>query len=188
MGGLRQRMANLLAALAMVAVLALLAFGLPAVDRSLPAERPVRPDRQYPVGAGITVLPPPGATVDVTRTRFGDVGGTVLFVMGPVRYAIVVRRFDGNLATAAQRLRGRITGTTGCQVTGAEATASTDAGLAGVQGGYTAPGRSGRYAVFLVRGLAVEVTVSGDDLGLGLGRSLAAVDASTRTIRYGPDR
>lgn len=186
MDGLRQRMANLVAALAVVATLTGLAFGLPAIDRSLPAERPVRTDRPYPVGAGVTVLPPAGATIDVTRTRPGAGGGTVLFVIGRVRYAIVVQPFDGDLSAAADRLRDKITGTSGYQVTGGEVAAATAAGLAGIQGSYTAPGRGGRYAVFLARGHTIEVTVSGDDLDLG--RSLAAVDASTRTIRYGGGR
>lgn len=179
-------MTNLVASLAMVAILAGLAVGLPAIDGALPAERPVRSDRPYPIGAGITVVPPAGATVDVTRTRPGEATGTALFVLGPVRYAIVVQPFEGDLIAAAGQLRRRITATTGYQVTGAEVSAATDAGLAGLQGGYTAPGRGGRYAVFLDHGLAIEVTVSGDDLGLD--RVLAAIDASTRTIRYAGDR
>lgn len=166
----------------MTAVLALLAIGLPAIDAALPAERPVRSGRPYPVGAGITVVPPAGATVDVTQTRPGDTAGTALFLLGPVRYAIVVQPFDGDLTAAAGKLRHRITATAGYQVTGAEASTATDLGLTGLQGGYTAPGRGGRYAVFLVHGLVIEVTVSGDELGLD--RMMAAIDASTRTIRY----
>jgi hypothetical protein len=186
MGLGRWRLTNLVAALAMVATLGTLAVGLPAIDRALPAERPVSALRPYPVGGGITVVPPPGATIDVTRTRPGDAAGTVLFVVGPVRYAIVVRPFDGDLSTAAGRLRSKITEKPGYQVTGAETRTVTDSGLTGIQGGYTAPGRGGRYAVFLTRGLAIEVTVSGDDMGHG--RVLAAVDASARTISDGGDR
>jgi hypothetical protein len=172
---------NLLGALGVVAVLAGLALGLPALDRALPSQRPLEPDRPYPIGAGVTVVPPSGATVDLTGTRPGDDEGMALFRLGPVQYAIAVRRFGGNLAAAAERLRRRITGTSGYQVTGSQLAISTADGLAGVQGGYSAPGRSGRYAVFVTGGITIEVTISGADLDLG--RSLPAVEASTRTLR-----
>lgn len=173
---------NLLGALGVAAVLATLAFGLPAVDRALPAERPVPAGQPYPVGAGVTVIPPPGATVDVTGTRPGDAAGTALFRLASVQYAISVRPFNGDLSTAAARLRKRITGTSGYQVTGAQLGVATADGLAGLQGGYSAPGRSGRYVVFVVDGLTIEVTVSGGELDLG--RTLPQIEASTRTLRH----
>ena len=180
----RRQLTDLLGALSLVLALAGLAFGLPALDRALPAERPVPADRPYAVGGGVTVVPPPGSRIDVTETRPTDEEGTALFRLGPVRYLITVRRFDGDLPTAAERLRQRITGTTGYQVTGTELTVATVSGLAGLQGGYTAPGRGGRYAVFVADGRTIEVTVSGADLDLG--RTLPAIDASTRTLRYEP--
>lgn len=179
---LRRQLTGLLATLSMVAVLAALAFGLPAIDRSLPAGRPVDAGRPYAIGAGVTVRPPPGAVLDVTGTRPADDRGSVLFVLGQVRYAIVVQPFGGDLGAAAGRLRQRITGTAGYQVTGTELTVATGTGLPGLQGGYTAPGRGGRYAVFLVDGLAIEVTVSGDDPDLE--DRLAAIETSTGTLRY----
>jgi hypothetical protein len=178
----RRELTNLLGALGVVAILAGLAFGLPAVDRALPAERPVSADQPYPVGAGVTVVPPPGATVDVTGTRPGDDAGTVLFRLGAVRYAIVVRPFRGDLQAAAARLRRRITGTNGYQVTGGQLAVATAGGIAGLQGGYTAPGRGGRYAVFVADGLAIEVTIGGGELDLG--RTLPQIEASTRTLRH----
>jgi hypothetical protein len=177
----RRRLINLLGALGLVVILAGLAFGLPALDDTISADRSVRSDQPYPVGAGVTVIPPPGAVLDVTGTRPGDTTATALFRVGPVRYAIAVRPFDGTLTTAAERLRGRITGNPDYQVTGAELTVSTGDGLAGLQGGYTAPGRGGRYVVFLAGDRTIEVTVSGAELDLG--RRLPAIEASTRTLR-----
>ncbi len=176
-----RQLTNLLGALGVVAALAGLAFGLPAVDRSLPAGRPVRSDEPYPIGADVTVVPPPGAVLDVTGTRPGDREGTVLFRIGPVRYAIAVRPFDGTLDMAADRLRRRITGTPGYQVTGDQLAIATGSGITGLQGGYTAPGRGGRYAVFVAANRTVEVTVSGAEMDLG--RTLPAIEASTRTLR-----
>lgn len=173
---------NLIGALGIVTMLAGLAFGLPALDAALPAERPVRTDQPYEIGADVTVIPPRGAVLDVTGTRPGDTEGTVLFRIGPVRYAIVVRPFDGTLRTAATRLRQRITGTPGYQVTGDESVVATGSGLPGLQGGYTAPGRGGRYVVYVAGRRTIEVTISGADLDLG--HTLPALEASARTIRY----
>jgi hypothetical protein len=177
----RQR-TNLFAALAVVAVLAGLAFGLPALDDALPADRPVRTDQPYPIGGGVTIVPPRGAVMDVTGTRPGNDQGSVLFRLGPVRYSIVVQPFAGTLDAAATSLRQRIMSSSGYQVTGAQLAVATLSGIAGLQGGYTAPGQGGRYVVFVVDGHTIEVTISGADLDLG--RHLPAIDASTRTLRY----
>jgi hypothetical protein len=180
-----RQLTNLLGALGVVATLAGLAFGLPALDRSLPSQRPVPVGRPYPIGAGVTVVPPAGSTVDLTGTRPGTQQGSALFRLGPVLYEIEVRPFDGDLPTAAGRLRKRITGNPGYQVTGAQLAVTTAAGLGGVQGSYTAPGRGGRYAVYVVDGLTIELTVSGADLDLG--RSLPQIEASARTLRHDGD-
>jgi hypothetical protein len=176
----RRQLVNLAGALAVVTVLAGLAFGLPAVDRALPAERPVRADQPYLIGGGVTVRPPPGAVLDVTGTRPGDDDGAALFRLGRVRYSIVVRPFDGTLEAAATSLRRRITDTSGYQVTGAQLGIATTHGVAGLQGGYAGAGRGGRYAVFVAAGHTIEVTVTGADLDLG--RTLPAIAASTRTL------
>jgi len=177
---------SLPAALTLASILAALAFGLPALDRAVPAGRPVASGLPYPVAAGVTVVPPPGADLDVTGTRPGDDRGTVLFRLGPVRYAIEVEPFDGDLTAAAVRLRQRLTGISGHRVSGTQLAVSTAGGLAGVQGGYTAGDRDGRYAVFVAHGLIIEVMVTGDDVDLE--HVLPAIDASTRTLRYETER
>ena len=169
-------------ALVVVLLLAGLAFGLPMLDRAVPAQRPIAAGTPYEVGAGVTLVPPPAATLDVTGTRPDDDQGTALFRVGPVKYQVAVQPFDGDLTAAAVRLRSRITGTSGHQVTGTQLAVSTAGGLAGLQGGYTAGTHGGRYAVFVAHGLTIEVTVSGADRDLG--RILPAIDASTRTLRY----
>jgi hypothetical protein len=179
---LRRQLTNLVAALTMLAILAGLAFGLPAVDASIAAERPVEAGRPFAVGGGVTVVPPDGATVDLTRTRPAARRGSAVLLVGPVRYAISVHPFRGTLDEATARLRRTVTGDAGYQVTGTEITVATDSGLTGRQGSWTAPGHSGRYAVYLVDGLAIDVAVTGTTADLG--RALPAVEASARTIRH----
>src|SRR5689334_21991982 len=75
---------NALGSLAFLALIVLVAFGLPALDNSLPAARPL-PDRvPFAVGAGITVVPPPAASRDVSQTRPEASRGTALFTLGSI--------------------------------------------------------------------------------------------------------
>jgi len=173
---------NLLGSLAILATLSGIAYGLPAIDRALPADRPVTAGEPYQVGAGVTVIPPPHAMIDVTKTRPGQDRGTALFILDSVRFVIVVVPFGGTLDEAAVRLRRKITDTTGYQVAGNERRVATAEGVTGRQGSYTAPGRAGRYAVFVVDGLAVEVTLSGS--GTRFDAALAPVTASMRSISF----
>jgi hypothetical protein len=177
----RRLLRNAAGGAGVLAVVLVLALGLPALDSVLPAERTVAAG-PYEVGAGVTVVPPPGALVDVTNTRPGPDRGAALFLIGGVRYVIVVTPFTGDLGSAAERLRRKITGVRGHQVAGAESATATRSGLPGLQGGYAAPGRGGRYAVFSAPNLAIEVTVAGSDADLR--RTIAAIEASTRSIDY----
>jgi|GEM_PF-1908533 len=173
---------NLLAGVAILATIVAISFGLPAVDRALPADRPVAAGRPYQVGAGVTVVPPPAAVVDVTKTRPAADRGSALFVLDTVRYAIVVTPFDGSLDQAATRLRRKITDNRGYQVLGDSRSAATATGVPGRQGGYTAPGRTGRYAVFVAGGLAVDVTISG--AGPTLRDALPKITVSVASLTF----
>lgn len=173
---------NLAGSLAILLGLGGLAFGLPAVDRAVPASRPVAGGQPYPVGAGVTVVPPDGALLDLTGTRPAVNRGRALFLLGGVRYLVAVGPFAGDLPAAAAQLRRRITGNPGYQVTGSESAVRTAAGLSGLQGSYTAAGRGGRYAVFLVAGLSVEITASGTDLQLS--HWLEAIEASIHSLDH----
>ncbi|MEJ3743016.1 hypothetical protein WEI85_07000 [Actinomycetes bacterium KLBMP 9797] len=173
---------NLLGSLGILCTLAFFYAGLPALDRAVPDERPVADDRPYGVGGGVTVRPPPGAKIDVTHTRPATRQGTVLFVLGPVRYVIVVAPFRGDLEAATQRLHQKINRAGGRRLVGSERAAETDTGLYGRQGDYAAGARGGRYAVFLAAGVAIEVTVSGTDAELA--RVGQEIEASIRTIAY----
>jgi hypothetical protein len=155
---------NAMGSLAIVGVLALIAVVLPLVDRSLPATRRVVAGAPYVIGAGVSVVPPPGAELDVTRTRPGRQRGAALFRLGGERVAVVVAPFRGSLADATDRIRVKIINSgTGFQLIGPTHPDATDMGVTGARGGYRSPGRFGEYAVFVDRNLAVEVTASVPD-------------------------
>jgi hypothetical protein len=180
--GRRRLLRNLWFSLAVLATLALIGLGLPAVNRLLPSERSVSAVVPYPVAAGVTVRPPPGARVDVTQTQPGPDGGSVLFNVGTVRYAIVIVPFTGSLATAALRLRTKIADTRDYQVAAGERAVTTAQGVAGREGRYSSAGRLGRYAVFVGGGFAVQVTVAGG--AADLPAMLPAISASARSLTF----
>jgi hypothetical protein len=172
---------NLASSVAVLAVILFVAWGLPAINRLVPAGNDTIGGKAYAVGAGVVVIPPEQAEIDPSKTRPGPDRGTVLFLVGPVRYVIVVTPFPGALPDAAGKLREKITETRGYQVTGAEGPVTTKGGLSGLQGSYSAPGRLGRYAVFLSEGRSIEVTVSGAQSELanqmtGIEASIASID------------
>lgn len=178
----RRLLRNLLGGLAVSATVALIGIGLPALNNALPAARSVPTDRPYPIAAGVAVVPPSGAELDVTKTRPGTREGSALFVIGSVRYAVVVTRFAGTLDDAITRLRHKIESTRGYQVTGGESAIRTAQGIVGQQGTYASAGRDGRYAAFLAGGLDVEITAAGNDVELR--RVLDRIEASILTLTF----
>jgi hypothetical protein len=175
---------NLLGCAGVLVALAIVVFGLPALDRAVPAGRALAEGARYEVGANVTVVPPQLARVDASKTRPGPDRGTVLFTLGSVRYVIVVTPFEGPIEDAAAKLRAKIQATRGYQVTAGEGGVATESGIDGLAGGYTSPGKAGRYAVFLTNGVSIEVTVSGAEPELQ--RALTGIDDSIMSIAYGP--
>jgi hypothetical protein len=178
--GQRRLVRNLWGSLGVAAVLAAIGLGLPAINREVPAVRPVAAHQPYVIGAGVTVVPPPGTSLDATQTRPGPQNGQALFLVGSVRYAVVVAPFTGTLAEAATALRKKIMSNRGYQVTSPESAIATRAGVTGRQGMYASSGRDGRYAVFVSNGLDVQVTIAGNDVDLRpllpvLGQSISSI-------------
>jgi len=172
---------NAAGSLMVLAVLLAVAAGLPALNRILPDGLAVDAG-PYGVGAGVTLLPPPGAQLDAARTRPGPERGIAMFTLDGVRYVVVVDRFGGSLPDAAERLRRKITQTAGYQLTDAEQPTATAAGVVGTRGTYTSPDRRGGYAVFIAHGLVVELTVSGPEVQIT--RIAGAIDASIASVTF----
>jgi hypothetical protein len=167
-----------------VVLVAFIAFGLPQLDHLFPASRSLAVGARISVGAGVTLIPPPGAVLDASQTRPGDQRGTALFVLGSVRYAVVVTPFRDNLTGATQRLRTQITNRPGYQVAASDRSVRTDTGVNGRAGAYASPGRTGEYAVFVAGGRAVDLTASGPNTDLQT--VLPVVEASVRSVAFAP--
>lgn len=177
---------NAAAALGVLAVILVVSVGLPRLDAALPSHRQV-PAGPYSIGAGVSVVPPPGAALDVTATRPGPDSGRVLFVLGgSVRYALVAMPYTGTVQEASTALRRRITSQRGYQITSADEAVHTAAGVAGRQGTYSTSGREGRYVVFLSGGVVVDVTVSGN--APELRRTLPVIERSVASLSFRDQR
>jgi hypothetical protein len=170
-----------------LAAIAAIGLAMPAFDRGLPASRTpasrtATAGLPYPVSAGVSVVPPAQSTLDLPGTRPGMTQGTASFLIGPVRYLVVVSPYAGTVDRAAHGMRDSIISSPGYQVTGRECYFVTNSGLTGRWGRFGAWGWSGVYAVFVVNGLRIEVTASGTDARLNL--ELDGIQASMRTLAY----
>lgn len=176
---------NLAGAGSVLAALLTVVFGLPALERAVPAQRAVATAHRHEIAAGVTVIPPAGALI-AKRSRTGPGEGSVLFLIGPARFVIAVEPFEGDLQAASGKLRTKIQSMRGYQITAGEAPLVTLSGLSGLAGSFTAPGRIGRFAAFIAPGHIIEVTINGSEGGLQ--QSLMLIDQSIASLSYGGER
>jgi hypothetical protein len=175
---------NALCSLGILAVVAGVALGLPALDRAIPSERVIAPGVPYPVTDAIGVVPPAGARLDVEETRPGGGSGYAVFLVGRVRFAVLVNREQLTLPEAADRLRIRLRDSLGATVTADD---QPFAGVAGpaLAGRFRSGTADGWYAVRLIDpGIVVDATATGPAAALA-GR-LSAIEASVAGIGRSP--
>jgi len=172
---------NALCSLGILAVVVGIAFGLPALDRSLPREQATASGVAYPVTDTITVVPPEGARLDVSQTRPGTGSGYAVFLVGRVRYAVFVSPDHLSLTEAADRLRTRLHDSLGAQTTGAEQPLAGIAPGGVLAGQFHAGADDGWYAVRLV-GASTVVNVTASGPRGTLADRLPAIEASVASI------
>lgn len=175
-----RRLGNAFASLAVVALVAAVGLGLPALNSVIPGLRALPDGEPYLVGAGVWIIPPPGAQVDVGRSRARAERGTAAFQLGSVSLLLVVTPYGRSLDDACARLRDKITRRTGFRVVGEEWPTVAGRDLAGRQGRYAGEGLVGRYAVFVADRIAVEATVRGP--AADVAAAGPAIDASMATV------
>lgn len=179
--GLRQ---NALCSLGILAVVAGVAFGLPALDRAVPSERAVASGVPYRVTDAISVVPPAGARLDIEETRPGGDSGYAVFLVGRVRFAVLVNRDQLTLPEAADRLRIRLRDSLGATTTAGDQSLTGVAGPA-LAGSFRTGTADGWYAVRLIApGIVVDATAAGP--AAALADRLPAIEASIAGIRRSP--
>lgn len=169
---------NLVGGASVLATMLTVGFGLPALDRAVPVGHD--PGQRHHVTPDVSVIPPVGALI-ARQSRSGE-QGSILFLVGPARYVVAASPNDRDLTSAASRLRTKIQGMRGYQVTSPEYPVSTDSGLQGLGGTFTAPGRNGRYVAFVAPQRVIEVTVTGSDSDFA--QALIRIDDSIASIAH----
>ena len=173
---------NLLGCLAVLACLALILYGPYAVNRALPAQRPVPTDQPMALGAlPVTVVPPPGALLDATQTRPRD--DTVQFQVGDVEYWLRATKYTGSLPELADRARQTRAAEKGFVSMEPDRAATTRQGTPGRQAGFVLATATGHSAVFVGDGIAVWVDVRGTPLAMA--EHTADIEASVATLTIG---
>ncbi|WP_412541001.1 hypothetical protein R8Z50_35410 [Longispora sp. K20-0274] len=160
-------------------MLAALLFGLPAVNRALPAERSLPAGQELAIGYGVTITPPVGARVDVTRTLPNR--GVLALVLHGLDFRAEAKTTSDGVDGLAGRLRTRVQNQRGVQVTGDAREVHTDAGVRGLRGTFSSTGRDGIYAAYVANGIGVQITVS----GTALAEQVGAVEQSLAGLRFG---
>ncbi|WP_203661480.1 hypothetical protein [Actinocatenispora rupis] len=172
---------NLYASLAVLGVVGAIAIGLPAINNALPAGRSVAAGQRLTVGRGVTVAAPPDAVLDVTKTQ-PNLNRLVMSVHS-VRVVIEADKYDGKLPGLSAKLRRKIQSNPGYQASQRDHPTSTSAGVPGLQGSYSTPGRIGTYAVFTRGGVGVEVSMAG--AGTDVRRDNDTLLDLVRSVRFG---
>lgn len=171
---------NIFGSLAILVVVGALSLGLPAIDRLLPAARAVVAGQPITIGHGVTIVPPPGAALDVTRTS--PAKAQVLLTIGGIQLRVQASECDDTLDELAERLRRRITHERGYQVSAHEQPARTGSGVPGIRGSFSSAGRDGFYVVFLADGIGVEVDARGSVMELR--RGFRRIETAVDSIRF----
>ncbi|HEY6596096.1 MAG TPA: hypothetical protein VI011_18650 [Asanoa sp.] len=171
---------NLAGCVAVAAAVAAFSVGLPAVDEAIP-DSTVSHDSPLAFAAGVTVVPPPNATLDAEGTSPEQ--GVVTMSVDGVQYRLQAEAFDGTLQQLADRTRELIQGAGGVQAVSADRPASTVDGVPGLQASFVAEQQTGWYTVFLDRGTAVTAVIDGPDASVTSNRD--ALEASVRSVAFG---
>ena len=170
---------NLAGCAAVAAAVAALSVGLPALDDAIP-DSTVASDRPLGFASGVTVVPPPGATLDAAHTS-PEQGVATMGVDG-VRYRLQAEPFSGTLQQLADRTRDQIQGASGVQGVSDDQSTSTVDGVAGLRASFVAEPRTGWYTVFLDNGTAVTAVVDGPDASLTSNRD--ELEDSVRSVEF----
>jgi hypothetical protein len=158
----RVRWRNAAGSIAVLVLIAVIAYGLPAIDRLLPAEQRIEPGQRIEIGYNVSVLPPDGARLDVAQTRPRQ--GILTLRIRDVTLWLRASDYSGTLGDALSQLQEEMERRSDVRVSLSTDWITTGQGIRGLRGTYTASGRRGHYAVFVAYGRRVDVLTRGQRL------------------------
>lgn len=149
---------------AVLAAVGALSFGLPAINREIPAQRLVSAAKPYGIGLGASVTPPSHTVVDSRGTQPST--NLVLFVRDGVEYRLQAVPYVGTVAALTETLRADVAHTRGAQAVGPAIPVPTAHGVPGMAARFEESDGAGIVGAFVDRGVAVDVLISGTDQGI----------------------
>ena len=155
--------------IAVAAVIAAVAIGLPLLNSLVSADRTVAPGEVIDVGRGVSFAAADGWSIDAEHTDAAR--DTVLIHQGALALMVEARASDRSLPDEYDRLAEEIRSSAGVQLLNGATPFTTDGGLTGIGGSYSSPESEGRFAVLQTGDTAVRLLAKGppDAMARGLG-------------------
>lgn len=164
-----------------IAGVALMAFGLPAIAGSISPQRLVPAGVRLDIGSGVSVVPGQRTSLDARGTSPSS--NIVLLHVGGIDYQIEANAFSGTLGDLNDEARQALADKRGPQALGPEMRVRTTQGVPGLTAQVVAGDDSGWYEVYVADGVGVVVRVTGSDAALVSHGD--EVDDALKTLEFG---
>ncbi|HEY8092978.1 MAG TPA: hypothetical protein VID93_04325 [Acidimicrobiales bacterium] len=168
--------------IAVAAVVAVIALGLPLLNRLVSADQPVEPGTAIDVGRGVAFTAVDGWSIDAEQTDAQR--DIVVLHKGPLALLFEARASDRSLPEEYDRLAEEIRSGAGVQLFNGATAFTTDGGLTGMGGSYSSPESEGRFAVLQAGDTVVRLLAKGPPDAMAA--DLGDVEQMVQTLRIGP--
>ena len=145
--------------MAVAAVVAFIAVGLPLLNALVSSQRPLAPGTVIDLGRGATFTAAGGWSEDVEQTN--ALQGRAVLARGALSFLAEARPSTRSLTAEYERLAQDIRRTAGAQLFNDATTFTTESGLTGIGGSYASPTGEGQFAVFRAADTVVRVVAKG---------------------------
>jgi hypothetical protein len=163
-------------------VAAVIAVGLPLLNDLVSADRPLPAGSTVDVGRGVSFTSADGWSLDAERTSTRT--DRVVLAQGALSYAVEAATATRPLPLEFERFADEIRDSSGAQLFNGPGSITTDDGLIGIVGSYSAPTSEGRFGVFQAGPTVVRVLAHGPPDAMAAG--VDDVVAMVRSLRIVP--
>jgi hypothetical protein len=163
-------------------IAALIAVGLPLLNDLVSADRPVEAGSIVEVGRDVSFRAADGWSLDAERTS--TEADRVVLAQGALSYAVEAATATRPLPLEFERFADEIRASSGAQLFNGPDSVTTDDGLVGIVGSFSAPTSEGRFGVFQAGPTLVRVLAEGPPDAMAAG--IDDVIAMTRSLRIVP--